>query len=246
MFESDPKNATGHVLDKDKLPKYKVNWDDNSSLYNWIEQYELQCAPKNEWGMFGSLFFVGVVVSAFIMPRLSDNYGRKKISLSGTIGHFICSLGILVSHSLNFSLFMTFMLGFSMGGRVLVGYVWMTEHMQVKYVKYVTAFMFLFDSAGILVATIYFRFISKNWIYMFALPQFFLFFVICCHFKVAESPKFFYAQKDYFRCRWILTQIGRANGILGPNESYTKAFRLEVDEKIHFKKKEKEDDASVW
>lgn len=120
--------------------------------------------------MFGSLFFVGVVVSAFIMPRLSDIYGRKKISLSGTIGHLLCSIGILFSHSLNFSLFMTFMLGFNMGGRVLVGYCWVTEHMHTESVKYVTAFMFLFDSAGILIATIYFRFISKNWIYMFAAP----------------------------------------------------------------------------
>ena len=170
MFDSDPKNATGHVLAKDNLPIYRVDWEDDSSLYNWIEQFELQCAPKNEFGMFGSLFFAGVVVSSLIMPRLSDNYGRKKLSLFGTIGHFFFSIGILCSTSLNFSLAMTFMVGFSMGGRVLVGYCWLTEHMFVDSVKYVTATMFFFDSAGILVATIYFKFISKNWIYLFAAP----------------------------------------------------------------------------
>ena len=120
--------------------------------------------------MFGSLFFAGVVVSSFIMPRLSDNYGRKKISLVGTTGHFFCSIGILCSTSLNFSLAMTFLLGFNMGGRVLVGYCWLTEHMHTDSVKYVTAVMFFFDSGGILVATIYFRYISKNWIYLFAAP----------------------------------------------------------------------------
>ena len=77
MFDSDPKNATGHVMAKDNLPIYRVDWEDDSSLYNWIEQFELQCAPKNEFGMFGSLFFAGINISSLIMPRLCDNYGRK-------------------------------------------------------------------------------------------------------------------------------------------------------------------------
>ena len=80
--------------------------------------------------MFGSLFFAGVVVSSLIMPRLSDNFGRKKLTLIGTSGHFLCAIGILCSKSLNFSLAMTFLLGFNMGGRVLVGYCWLSEHME--------------------------------------------------------------------------------------------------------------------
>ena len=41
MLESDPKNVTGHVLAKENLPVYRVDWEDKSSLYNWIEQFEL-------------------------------------------------------------------------------------------------------------------------------------------------------------------------------------------------------------
>lgn len=47
MFDSDPKNATGYVLDSDRIPKYRVDWDDKASLYNWVEQFDLECAPKN-------------------------------------------------------------------------------------------------------------------------------------------------------------------------------------------------------
>ena len=170
MYNMDPKNVTGHVVPLERLPKYRVVWEDDASLENWVEQFKLQCAPKNEWGMFGSLFFAGVVVSCSIMPRLSDLYGRKYISLSGTFMHISCSCVILFSTSLNLSLFMTFLLGFAMGGRVLVGYCWMSEHMQEKDVPTVTAFLFMLDSMGILISTIYFKFISKNWLYMFAAP----------------------------------------------------------------------------
>lgn len=181
---------------------------------------------------------MGVVISALIMPRMSDIYGRKKIAISGSIGHFLASLVILSSHSLNLSLTMTFILGFMMGGRVLVGYCWMTEHMNSKNVPKVTALMFLCDSIGIFVAALYFRFISKNWVYCFLAPQFFLFIAICGSLKQTESPKFLYGQKDYFRCRWALTLIGRTNGVIGPNESYRKVFRTELNEKQNFGSKE--------
>ena len=79
MLDVDPKNSTGHVLDISNLPLYRINWNDTSSLYNWVEQFKLECAPKNEFGLFGSLFFFGLVISALILPRLSDSYGRKNI-----------------------------------------------------------------------------------------------------------------------------------------------------------------------
>jgi hypothetical protein len=37
MFDIDPRNATGKVSAFDRLPKYKVIWEDDSSLLNWIE-----------------------------------------------------------------------------------------------------------------------------------------------------------------------------------------------------------------
>ena len=132
MYDLDPKNYTGQVLEIYNLPFHRINWNDSSSLYNWIEQFKLECAPKNEIGMFGSLCFFGLVIGALIMPRLSDNYGRKKISLSGTFGHIISGIGILFSSSLIFSLLMSFILGFCLSGRALVGYCWLTEHMNSK------------------------------------------------------------------------------------------------------------------
>jgi len=84
--------------------------------------------------------------------------------------HLIPSLIILLTHNLSSALMMVFFIGLAMGGRMFVGYVWMTEHMQAKYVPKATAFMFFIDSLGIFWASIYFKFISKDWRFMFGCP----------------------------------------------------------------------------
>lgn len=81
QYGIDPKNETGGVLTTQ--PEWRLDHSDPTTLYNWIEQFELQCAPKSDFGKFGSLFFIGVVISSFIFPRISDIYGRKKIAMLG-------------------------------------------------------------------------------------------------------------------------------------------------------------------
>ena len=84
-------------------------------------------------------------------------------------------------------------MGLAMGARVFVGYVWMTENMRTKDVPNATAFLFFFDSMGIFVAAMYFKYISIDWRYMFGFPSLILAcdIVACCFQE--ESPKFYYA-----------------------------------------------------
>jgi len=59
-----------------------------------------------------------------------------------------------------------------MGGRVFVGYIFMTENMRVKDASQVTSAMFTIDSFSIMVAALYFMHISKDWIYIFGIALF--------------------------------------------------------------------------
>ena len=144
-------------------PKYRMNTSADYSLYNWIEQFDLECAPKSEFGLFGSIYFAGAVISSLIVPRISDKYGRKLITIIGLMAHMVGATVILFSHSLKNSLTMILLIGFAMGGRCFVGYAFMTEHMRTKDASKVTSATFFVDSLGIFVASIYFKFISKNW-----------------------------------------------------------------------------------
>ena len=77
---------------------------------------------------------------------------------------------MLVSTSLKLSLFVTFLLGFAMGGRVLVSYCWMSEQMREVDIPRASVLMFFFDSFVLLIVTLYFKHVSKNWRYIYAAP----------------------------------------------------------------------------
>jgi len=57
------------------------------------------CAPKNKIGLLGSTYFVGLVLGSIFLPRLSDIYGRKSLTLLGGTLHLVASFMILLSDS---------------------------------------------------------------------------------------------------------------------------------------------------
>ena len=76
---------TEDFCDTNPPVEFKVDWSSSLSLYNWIEEFELYCAPKFEFGLFGSLYFIALVVSSLIFPALSDRIGRRPISCLGVL-----------------------------------------------------------------------------------------------------------------------------------------------------------------
>ena len=114
-----------------------------------------------------------------------------------------------------------------MGGRVFVGYIFMTENMRVKDAAKVTSAMFTIDSFTILIAAMYFMHVSKDWIYIFGIALFLQALSIIMMIQEEDSPKFFFGKGDYEKAREILTRIGRINGVLTPDQKYTKLFKIE-------------------
>lgn len=43
----------------------------------------MTCAPKYKFGLFGSLYFVAVVVGSLIFAPMADKVGRRPITLAG-------------------------------------------------------------------------------------------------------------------------------------------------------------------
>ena len=91
----------------------------------------MECAQKADFGYFGSIFFIGVVLASLTVPRLSDIIGRKKIVIFGLALHLIAGFAIMFTSSPYLAYALQFMMGFDFGGRVLVAYVFMSEHMRV-------------------------------------------------------------------------------------------------------------------
>lgn len=196
------------------LPHHRVNEESHRTLHNWIDRFQLQCAPKNTFGYFGSLWFAGLVVGSFTLPRLSDNFGRKKFVIFGAILHIFSTLVILITTSFNTALTMTFFAGIAMAGRVFVGYVWMTENMPAEKVPMATAALFAGDSSNLVWVSLYFQYVSKNWTYIYGIPIFvlsanILYFLFC----EPDSPKYYFGKGDLVNAKKVLEHIARANGV---------------------------------
>ena len=57
------------------LPTFRVNWNSEYSLYNYVEILDLRCATSFELGLFAAFNFLGLV-SGFSLAKYGDIYGR--------------------------------------------------------------------------------------------------------------------------------------------------------------------------
>jgi MFS family permease len=106
---------------------HRINYTDNTSLQNWVEDLDLYCTPGAQIGLIGSMFFAGWAVSATILPRTADIYGRKRVYLFAMIGHLIFYLGEILSRNIKLTTGLQFFLGAMSVGRATVGYLYTLE-----------------------------------------------------------------------------------------------------------------------
>ena len=58
---------------------YVPNMALNDSYDNWVNRFDLTCAPKSKISLIGTAYFVGLICTMVILPRFSDLYGREKM-----------------------------------------------------------------------------------------------------------------------------------------------------------------------
>lgn len=173
------------------------------------------------------MYFVGVVIGSTIIPRLSDIYGRKPFVVACTILHLVSGALLLLTSSLKFGFFLMFCIGVAMSGRATVGYVWLTESLRIQDTTKNTAGMFFVDSLAIFFASLYFKYISKDWVYLYTLPLIVLTINVIVLCFQEEAPKFLHGIQNYEKTRKVLTVIGRQNGVLTDDQEFTGIFSEE-------------------
>ena len=60
------------------------------------------------FGLFGSLYFLGLLLGCTIFPRMSDLYGRHLLFICGNTLHVVTGTVIILSHDLKLSFAMMF------------------------------------------------------------------------------------------------------------------------------------------
>jgi MFS family permease len=151
------------------------------------------------------MFFIGWVVSLFFVPVLGDTYGRKWLFVIGMWMTVFTYLGVLITHSINTVTVLMFFYGVANGMRNSLGYVYMLEFVCDRHQSAVGSLELVLESFVVLFGSIYFQFMSKNWIYMNYVG--FAFVVaasIASIWCIPESPKFLMMQCRFTEARIIL------------------------------------------
>jgi hypothetical protein len=120
------------ICDKAHSVQWRIDWDDPTSLHNWIEDLDLTCTPKELIGLIGSMFFAGWAFGATFLPRLADVFGRKKVYIGAMTGHAIFFFAIVLSRNRILTTVLMFFLGVMSVGRASVGYLYMIELSPLK------------------------------------------------------------------------------------------------------------------
>ena len=157
----------------------------------------MSCAPKVKFGLFGSLFFIGVVTSSLIFPPIADEIGRKPIALTGITIQAVASLCMLFSTSLYFSYALVFFMGIAMAPRFFVGYVYAMEFLPQKYTGMATSVTLGIDGLVLMWSSLYFMFIDNHWKSLYTVATVATFITILLTICQPESPRFLVSKGRY-------------------------------------------------
>lgn len=206
--------------------EYKVDAENSLSLDNWVIEYGMTCSPKYYFGLFGSLFFIAVLVSSLVFTPLADRFGRRVICLCGLALTIVAQAAMLFSTSRNLTYALVFLLGLALPMRNFVGYIYSMEFLPTSKTKQITAMNIGFDGLVPLVGALWFMYVSKDWKTLFAFATG----LVCLTFVVVlampESPKHLVARGKYSEARAVMTRIARYNGL--------QSFNFSEHEKANF------------
>jgi MFS family permease len=143
---------------------WRINYDDASSFKNWVDpdKLNLTCTSKELIGMLGSLYFLGFAISAGVVPRLADKWGRKWPYIASLSLQLAAYVQLYFSKSIYYSLAMYLIVGLSAGGRVAIGTTYLNEFVPSKYQNIVTTTINVGDSSTMIFQAIYYYF-NRDW-----------------------------------------------------------------------------------
>jgi len=189
--------------------------------------------PSYNYGLLGSLLFVGVLLTIIPLPALADLYGRKKIYTATMVAELCVHALMVYNSNLNFHYFLIICTGMAFAGRVLVGLNLLIEFMHCKiWQENVVNFGNWNESLFSLFMVGYYKFVSNNWLGLFNSFFFmglagFLLVVI----YVPESPRFLYSQGRYAEARNVIIKVALFNGVTRDPETGIdlKSFKFEKE-----------------
>lgn len=91
------------------------------------------CKSHVKVGLLGSSFFIGVIVTIYIVPALADEIGRRTPFIYTMILSCLAQLFLMFSSSMDQAIFLMVILGMTFPGKNIVGLNYLCEFMVQKH-----------------------------------------------------------------------------------------------------------------
>jgi len=137
--------------------------------------------------------------------------GRKWPFFFSILLQLPCYLGLLLSRNLDFTIALSFFLGFLRIGIYNGGYVNVCEYVHTPYKNLVCTILLVFDMLSTIMIGVYFHYISKNWLWFCLIGFLFNVLSIFGIYFIPESPEYLYCFYKFNECRDVLKTISRWN-----------------------------------
>ena len=143
---------------------YHPNMELHDSYINWISHYNLTCIDGAHIGLIGSCFFIGWILTLMFVPRLSDINGRNKFIKIANVIQTLAYALLFMSKNYNVLIVSMTIMGMMSTMRGQIGTIYQYESLQKDaFVLNYMAFL-IFEGIVGLGVTLYFMYISKNYI----------------------------------------------------------------------------------
>lgn len=142
-----------------------MDYNNSTSLHNWVETLNLTCVPGSKMGFIGASYFIGWTATCLIIPPLADRIGRKYVYRVALTLNIFAMIGLVLSRSLNLTIGIITFIGVITAGRILVGYVYACDFLTPKWRILYGTLNITIDGTTTLWAALYFDFVSKRAIY---------------------------------------------------------------------------------
>ena len=179
--------------------------------YSWTNDFKIECKDNYIIGLFGSLFFIGNMISVFTTASYADYIGRLMIiKVSMLVRTLLILIYIFTSNKFITMIFL-FLIGFINPMHSTIPYILISEYVSHEERDDYMTLMFITESFSGIFCTIFF-FIYQNWRAYIILNLIYGGIFLIFSFMLHESPRFLYSHKRYDEARLVYQNIGILNG----------------------------------
>lgn len=168
------------------------------------------------------MYFLGMAIFMIFVTRAGDVYGRKwPVNLSA-LASIPITIAILFSKNIYLTTALLFLFGATCPGREQVSFVYMCELVPVKNRTIIGSILLFSDATTIGLLALYFRFLSKNWLYFQYVSCGLNLLASLCLLAVPESPKYLHSKGNFKGAKDALAKIASMNRV----KDYVKEFKF--------------------